>query len=179
MKTSRVILRSLFASLFAVAACETTGGDAPPAGGTSGSDAASGSAPAAGAPASAGAPTGGSDGAAMAAAGATGPGAGTGESAAAPATPLPPLRMDVKVTKKGFEPQTIDVKRGQPLLLTFTRTEAQTCAKEVIFDDPPVKAELPLDKPVSVAFTPQKTGELKFGCAMGKMIWGKVVVAER
>ena len=39
-----------------------------------------------------------------------------------------------------------------------------------------IEQELPLNETVSVTFTPQKTGELKYGCGMGQMIGGVIVV---
>jgi plastocyanin domain-containing protein len=58
----------------------------------------------------------------------------------------------------------------------ITRKTDQTCANEIVIDDPALKKDLPLNQPVTVAFTPKKTGELTYGCAMDKMIAGKIVV---
>ena len=35
-----------------------------------------------------------------------------------------------------------------------------------------IKTALPLNKAVTVTFTPKKAGDLQYGCAMGKMIGG-------
>jgi len=35
-----------------------------------------------------------------------------------------------------------------------------------------IKTKLPLNKAVKVTFTPTKSGELKYGCGMNKMIGG-------
>jgi len=43
-------------------------------------------------------------------------------------------------------------------------------------DEYGIKATLPLNKPVTVNFTPKKAGELKYGCAMNKMIGGVLSV---
>ena len=52
----------------------------------------------------------------------------------------------------------------------------KTCAKTVVFDEPKVKKALPLNEAVEITFTPEKTGELKYGCAMGKMVEGVLKV---
>lgn len=84
--------------------------------------------------------------------------------------------VKVKVTKKGYVPNTVMAKVGQPVAIEFTRTEEKTCATEAIFDEPAIRAELPLNKPVRVSFVPEKAGMLVFGCHMGKMVAGNVMV---
>jgi plastocyanin domain-containing protein len=80
------------------------------------------------------------------------------------------------VTDKGFEPATVKVKKGEPVTLLITRTTDKTCATEIVIDEHKVNAKLPLNKEVKVTFAPKKTGDLKYGCAMGKMIGGVVSV---
>ncbi len=85
----------------------------------------------------------------------------------------------VKVGVK-FEPAIIPAKKGQPLALEITRTTEKTCATEVIFDGGPLagkKIDLPLNQAVRVSFTPEADGDIVFGCAMGRMISGKIRVA--
>lgn len=84
--------------------------------------------------------------------------------------------FELAVTEDGFEPGKLAVKKGTPVKLVVTRKTDATCAKELVIDDPPAKAQLPLNQPVVVAFTPKKTGELKFGCGMGKMVSGVILV---
>jgi plastocyanin domain-containing protein len=90
----------------------------------------------------------------------------------------PPLANDVSmfVTDKGFEPQNLRVKKGEPVKLTITRKSDATCATEIVIDEYGIKTPLPLNKAVTVAFTPKKSGELKYGCAMQKMIGGVIRV---
>jgi plastocyanin domain-containing protein len=85
-------------------------------------------------------------------------------------------KIEIAVTENGFEPTPIVVKKGEPLKLVITRKTDKTCAKSVVFDDPKLKKALPLNEPVEIAFTPSKSGELKYGCAMGKMIGGIIRV---
>jgi plastocyanin domain-containing protein len=92
--------------------------------------------------------------------------------------PPPPLGNDVvmTVTDKGFEPQNVRVHKGQPVTLVITRKSDATCATEIVIDEHGIKTPLPLNKAVTVRFTPKKTGELKYGCAMQKMIGGVITV---
>jgi plastocyanin domain-containing protein len=86
------------------------------------------------------------------------------------------LTVDMKVTEKGFEPGSVKVKKGEPVTLVITRTTDKTCATEILIDETSVNTKLPLNKAVKVSFTPKKSGELKYGCAMGKMIGGVLTV---
>jgi plastocyanin domain-containing protein len=82
----------------------------------------------------------------------------------------------LKVTEQGFEPADFTVKKGEPLKLVITRVTDATCAKEIVVDEYGVRAELPLDKPVVVSFTPTKAGTLRYGCGMDKMVSGVLTV---
>jgi len=84
--------------------------------------------------------------------------------------------VQMKVTDKGFEPATVTVKKGEPVTLVITRTTDHTCATDIVIDDYGIKTALPLNKAVTVTFTPKKAGDLQYGCAMGKMIGGVLKV---
>jgi len=107
-----------------------------------------------------------------------------GEKAAAPAKPAAaaaapakaPRTVALKVTENGYEPSPITLKKGEPVKLVVTRTTDETCATDLIMNDPAVKVELPLNKPVEVSFTPTRSGQLKYGCSMGQMISGVFLV---
>lgn len=83
----------------------------------------------------------------------------------------------VAVTEKGFEPSTITLKRNVPARVTFIRQTDKTCAKAIAIPEYKIERELPLNKPVLVEFTPNRTGEFIFACGMN-MLKGKVVVEE-
>lgn len=85
-------------------------------------------------------------------------------------------RVEMVVTDRGFEPQNVRVKAGEPVTLLITRKVDGTCATEVVIDDYGINTKLPLNTQVSVNFTPKKTGYLKYGCAMQKMIGGVIKV---
>jgi plastocyanin domain-containing protein len=84
-------------------------------------------------------------------------------------------RVDLFATERGFEPDRIDVRRGEPIRLVVTRTTDKTCATAIVIKDLGIKRALPLNRPVVIDFTPTKTGELTYSCGM-KMIGGVLVV---
>lgn len=72
----------------------------------------------------------------------------------------------ITVTKNGYEPFRVQAARGKPLTLVLTRTTEETCAREIVLPDLGISKELPLGQPVTITFTPERTGELRFSCAM-------------
>ncbi|WNG44957.1 copper transporter [Archangium minus] len=95
---------------------------------------------------------------------------------AQPAKPGEPRTIALSVTEKGYEPSPITLKQGEPVKLVLTRTTDHTCATEIVLDEYNINTPLPLNQPVEVTFTPNKTGKLVYGCAMGKMISGVFMV---
>src|SRR5450432_200342 len=89
-----------------------------------------------------------------------------------------PSRIDVAVTTRGFNPDSITVPAKKPLTLVFTRTTDQTCTKTVVVtldDGKKIERDLPLDKPVEIAVTFPKAGKLSYACSMD-MTKGVIVV---
>jgi len=84
-------------------------------------------------------------------------------------------RVAITVTEKGFEPEVVTVTAGKPVTLVVTRTTAETCATELVMPAHGINQPLPLGQAVEITFTPDKTGELTYACAMD-MYKGKVVV---
>jgi plastocyanin domain-containing protein len=93
---------------------------------------------------------------------------------AAPASE--PLKVDIKVTEKGFEPNSIDVETGRDLLLEVTRTTDSTCSTSIQIPSQKIKKELPLNKTVEIKVGKLKKGEIRFGCGMNMMEGGKIFV---
>lgn len=81
----------------------------------------------------------------------------------------------LQVTEKGFEPNKIDVKPGSHIVLKITRKTDTTCATQIMIKDKKIKADLPLNKEVSVDVGVLKKGEVRFACGMD-MITGLIVV---
>jgi len=84
-------------------------------------------------------------------------------------------QVKVTVIDEGFEPRRLAMRAGIPARLTFTRTSDKTCATAVVFPTLNIRRELPLNTPVTIDFTPEKTGEIAFVCGMN-MLSGTVVV---
>lgn len=101
--------------------------------------------------------------------------AGTLALAAAAPAPAREQRVNLTVTKKGFEPASVRVQAGRPVRLVVTRTAERTCATEIVLKDYGIKQALPLNKAVEVRFTPKKAGSIRYACAMD-MIAGNLVV---
>jgi plastocyanin domain-containing protein len=97
--------------------------------------------------------------------------ASSSESAAA----REPQMGKVLVTEKGYEPSKLTFRAGAPARITFVRTTDKTCGTEVVFPSLNIRRPLPLNEPVVIEFTPQKSGEIGFVCGMN-MLRGTVVV---
>jgi plastocyanin domain-containing protein len=92
-------------------------------------------------------------------------------------TKAPQQRLEIAVTKKGFEPETITVPAATPVTLVFTRKTQATCTKQIVLEVAGKKIEraLPLDTPVEIAVTFPKAGKLSYACGMD-MNKGVIVV---
>src|SRR6059058_4081246 len=86
-----------------------------------------------------------------------------------------PKTVELSVTNKGFEPDNITLKKGEPVHLLVTRKTDSTCATAIDIKDLGIHKELPLNKAVAIDFTPQKTGKINYLCGMG-MLGGVLVV---
>jgi plastocyanin domain-containing protein len=84
----------------------------------------------------------------------------------------------VIVTEQGYKPDSIRLRQGIPARVTFLRQAEATCGTEIVLPAQGIKRALPLNKPVVVGFTPNKSGEFSFTCGMG-MLRGKIVVQEK
>ena len=84
--------------------------------------------------------------------------------------------VEMKVTKKGYEPARFEVKAGEKVTLKITRETDATCATEITMPSEGIDQDLPLGKTVTVEFTAKKKGEIAFGCHMDHMIGGVIVV---
>lgn len=86
-------------------------------------------------------------------------------------------KIEVAVTDKGFVPDKLEVKKGQPVEIVFTRTTDQTCIKSVVLDTGGAKIQktLPLNRPVTIKTKFMKAGDLQYACNM-HMFSGTVTV---
>jgi len=81
----------------------------------------------------------------------------------------------VEINKLGYQPMSINLKKGIPARITFVRSTDETCATEVVFPDFGIRRDLPLNQTVAVNITPNKAGEFTFTCGMN-MQRGKLIV---
>lgn len=81
--------------------------------------------------------------------------------------------IEILVTEKGFEPNSIDVKPGSPITLMVTRKTDATCATEIQIPSKKIKKGLPLNQAVKIDLGKLDKGEIRFGCGMD-MISGKI-----
>lgn len=101
----------------------------------------------------------------------------TSSSAADDAAHAAPRQIAIQVSEKGFAPQEVRVKQGEPSTLVFTRVTDRTCMTAIDIPAENVKKlELPLHKPVSLTITPKKKGIEKFHCSAMAMGDGRIIV---
>jgi Cu(I)/Ag(I) efflux system membrane fusion protein len=82
----------------------------------------------------------------------------------------------ITIGPTGYEPEALELQKGIPARLVFTRTTDNTCATEIHSPDLGVeKTPIPLNEPVEVTLTPQSSGTFTFACGMD-MLKGTIVV---
>ena len=89
-----------------------------------------------------------------------------------------PQEVKIAVTEKGFEPERISLKAGQPIRITVTRTTDITCAKEIVFKELAIRQALPLNTPKTIEITAKQAASAKkltFMCGMD-MLSGEIVL---
>jgi plastocyanin domain-containing protein len=97
--------------------------------------------------------------------------------AAASAEPVAPgaRRIEITATNEGYSPASVDVKKGETVVLRFKRTTKSECLAEVKIPKLDVKKALPMNEPVEIAVTPKEDGDIPFSCGMD-MVHGKIHV---
>lgn len=83
--------------------------------------------------------------------------------------------IEIVVDNGVYTPARIEVPAGQSVTLRFLRKDPSPCAEKVIISDFDISADLPVDKPQDVTFTPEAPGEYDFTCQM-QMYRGTLVV---
>lgn len=84
--------------------------------------------------------------------------------------------IDVAVTEDGFVPPSINAPAGRDLTLRVTRKTDNTCALKIQVPSKKLKIALPLNKPVDLKIGKLEKGKISFGCGMGMMIGGVILV---
>lgn len=81
--------------------------------------------------------------------------------------------IDIAVTSKGYKPNVIKVKKGQPVKLNLKSTDAYSCASAFRIPSLGVVKNLQPNETGSVEFVPQNVGKIAFTCSMG--MYGGVI----
>ena len=81
----------------------------------------------------------------------------------------------ILVGTSGYQPASVNLRRGVPAQLTFIRKTEETCGREIVIPNYGVNRPLPLNTPVEVTLTPKRSGRFKFTCGMN-MYKGALVV---
>ncbi len=89
-------------------------------------------------------------------------------------TAVPAVQKITIVVDNGFKPETVKVKAGQPVQLTFD-VKHRSCASTVVFESLKITKNLQDGKKTIVKFTPKKAGTIRYACGMG-MLKGSVSV---
>lgn len=103
------------------------------------------------------------------------PGASGAPAEAAPAEAATGRVVEIKVTDKGFEPSTVEAKKGETVSLKFTRSTTSDCLKAISIPSLNVKRDLPMNTPVIVNVPAEKEGKIVFQCWMA-MVKGEIDV---
>lgn len=90
--------------------------------------------------------------------------------------PLVGRRVDVTATNDGYSPSDIPAKKGEDLVLRFTRTTKSDCLAEIVFPTLNIKKELPMNQTVEIAVKADKEGKIPFQCGMA-MVKGAITVS--
>lgn len=77
----------------------------------------------------------------------------------------------------GYQPNTIKIRQGQPVTLTFLRRDPNSCLEELVFPDYKIKEYLPLHQPVTITLSPPHSDKSGFHCGMS-MFHGQIIVEE-
>ena len=87
-----------------------------------------------------------------------------------------PDALRILIKDGTYQPAALQVPAGQALVLTFIRQDVTPCAEKVVFAELGLSADLPLNRPVTVALPALAPGRYEFTCQMG-MYRGALVAA--
>lgn len=78
----------------------------------------------------------------------------------------------IEVGTSGYQPDAIEARAGEELVLEFTRTADTECGRYIKVADGE-QVELPMNEPVAIPLTMPADGEVRFACGMD--MWTGVV----
>lgn len=87
-----------------------------------------------------------------------------------------PVRVSIKASKLGFEPEVAEFIQGRPAILEFERVDDTSCVNAVRMPWAEEAQDLPLNTKVAIQIPDtSQDGEFQYGCWMN-MVFGKVVI---
>ena len=96
------------------------------------------------------------------------------EATAAPADAAVQI-VRMAVTSRGYEPNTLQIKKGIPVRWIIEGKELSRCTDEIILHGYSIRQKLQPGENV-IEFTPTQDGVIRFSCWM-QMVWGKFIVS--
>ena len=86
-----------------------------------------------------------------------------------------PQRVTINLTNMGYRPDSFQLHRGVRAYVTFIRRTNDSCGEVVVIPAYGIRRTLPFNEPLTVTFTPRKSGTFDFACGMG-MLQGQIIV---
>ena len=84
--------------------------------------------------------------------------------------------ITVMLTRRGYEPSTIKLRKGVRTRLTFIRLTKDDCGQQLLIPAYNVNRQLPFNSGVTITLTPRRSGTFGFSCGMD-MLHGTVIVS--
>lgn len=85
-------------------------------------------------------------------------------------------RVAITASAEGYAPAVVEAKKGEAIVLVFTRTTKSECLAEIMIPDLNIKKPLPLNTPVEIPVKFDKEGKVGFQCGMA-MVKGTINVS--
>lgn len=85
-------------------------------------------------------------------------------------------KQTIVIRGAAYFPDNVRLKKGVPVQLTIIRRSDYECGEEIVFPAYGIRRKLPLNKAVTVRFTPKRAGNFGFMCGMD-MMYGKIIVS--
>jgi len=84
-------------------------------------------------------------------------------------------QLNILISGADYQPASLNVTKGEPVRLNFTRDDKPTCGDTVVFPRLNIKKEIPVNQVTSIDITPTESGQLEFTCGMN-MMKGSLIV---
>lgn len=82
---------------------------------------------------------------------------------------IPDGAFKVLITDKGFKPEEISYRKGEPLTLAFVRFGNENCGNEIVFIETGIKVKnIPVGETITTEIPTNREGEIRFVCGRHK-----------